>query len=109
MQKNLGAILPSLYERPLQKTGRFSPDDAKVGEILAFTFSTARASYFPKAVTTEQSTYKIEPLALPYPYIESKDRYAVQQGVRMSITENDEARDYGTAVFLNGSRKQRKT
>lgn len=83
------------------KTGRFSSDDAKIGTILAYTGSTAGVAYFPKEVTIEQKTvYPIELLALPYPYYEDGQPYAIQQGAGMSITRSDVAHEYAASMFL---------
>ncbi len=53
------------------KTGRFSSDDAKTGTVLAYTGSTAGATYFPSEVTFSQNHVEsIEPLIMPYPYFQ---------------------------------------
>ncbi len=90
---------PYLYGY-FKKEGRFSSDDAKTGEVIAFISSTSGAGYFPKDVTIEQSTYEIEPLVLPYPYIHEDNQYVVQQGAGMSITKSEETHEYGAALFL---------
>lgn len=83
------------------KTGRFSSDDAKTGSVLAYTGSTAGAAYFPMEVTKDQQLVTaIDPLVLPYPYFESGEPYAIQQGAGMCITKSDEAHEYGAALFL---------
>lgn len=83
------------------KTGRFSSDDAKTGTVLAYTGSTAGAGYFPTEVTrADQTVVKIEPLVLPYPYFESGEKVAIQQGAGMCISKSDAAHEYASALFL---------
>ncbi|WNF38282.1 extracellular solute-binding protein [Bacillaceae bacterium IKA-2] len=83
------------------KTGRFSSDDAKTGTIIAYTGSTAGASYFPKEVTLSQSeVFPIESLTLSYPNFEDGSPTAVQQGAGMSITKSEAAYEYAAAEFL---------
>lgn len=83
------------------KTGRFSSDDAKTGSVISYTGSTAGAAYFPSTVSfSEQEIVEIEPLVLPYPYFESGEKIAIQQGAGMCITQSDSAHEYGSAVFL---------
>lgn len=84
-----------------EKSGRFSSDDARTGNVLAYTGSTAGAAYFPAEVTLEgNSIYKIEPLTLPYPYFEIGNPYAIQQGAGMCITKSDRSHEYASSVFL---------
>jgi multiple sugar transport system substrate-binding protein len=83
------------------KTGRFSSDDAKTGTVLAYTGSTAGASYFPTEVTfSENEIIEIEPLILPYPYFEEGTQYAMQQGAGMCISRSDYIHEYASAEFL---------
>ncbi len=83
-----------------QKNGTFSSDDAKVGTVLAYTGSTAGASYFPTEIAEGDEIVPIESLTLPYPYFEDGKPYAIQQGAGMCITKSDEAHEYGASVFL---------
>jgi hypothetical protein len=83
-----------------EKTGRFSSDDAKTGKIIAYTGSTAGASYFPTEVAEGNNSIPVEVLTLPYPCFEDGDRCAIQQGAGMCITKSDEAHEYGAALFL---------
>jgi multiple sugar transport system substrate-binding protein len=82
------------------KTGRFSSDDAKTGKILAYTGSTAGASYFPVEITEEGKTVPVEVQTFPYPHFKDGEPYAVQQGAGMCIAKSDEAHEYGSALFL---------
>jgi len=84
-----------------EKNGRFSSDDAKIGNVLAYTGSTAGASYFPTEVTTEKNeVYSIEPMTLPYPYFATGKPYAFQQGAGMCVSKSDEAHEFGAGLFL---------
>ncbi len=83
-----------------EKTGRFSSDDAKTGKIIAYTGSTAGASYCPTEVAEGNTSVPVEVLTLPYPYFEGGERYVIQQGAGMCITKSDEAHEYGAALFL---------
>lgn len=83
------------------KTGRFSSDDAKTGTILAYTGSTAGATYFPTEVTfSQEEVVAIDVLALPYPYFEEGNPYVIQQGAGMCITQSDLSHEYAAAEFL---------
>lgn len=83
------------------KTGRFSSDDAKVGNVIAYTGSTAGAVYFPTEITLNKSqVLPIESLVLPYPHFKNGKPYAVQQGAGMVITKSDKAHEYAAAEFL---------
>ena len=83
------------------KTGRFTSDDAKTGTVLAYTGSTAGASYFPSEVTFSQERIEaIEPMVLPYPYFEEGKRLAIQQGAGMCITKSNPKHEYASAEFL---------
>lgn len=84
-----------------EKNGRFSSDDAKTGNVIAYTGSTAGAAYFPMEVTLQQDEiYAIEPMTLPFPYFGSGKPYAIQQGAGMCITKSDEAHQFASALFL---------
>lgn len=83
------------------KTGRFSSDDAKTGTVMAYTGSTAGASYVPTEVTfSETQIEDFGPLVLPYPVFEKGALFAMQQGAGMCITKSDEAHEYAAAEFL---------
>ena len=82
------------------KIGRFSSDDAKTGQIAAYTGSTAGASYFPEEVAEGDESIPVEVITLPYPYYEGSKPYAVQQGAGMCITKSDNAHEYAASVFL---------
>lgn len=83
------------------KSGRFSSDDAKIGEIVAYTGSTAGARYFPTQVTLSQNeVISIDCITLPYPKFEMGDAYAIQQGAGMCISSSDKAHEYASALFL---------
>jgi len=84
-----------------KKLGRFSSDDAKVGNVIAYTGSTAGATYFPTQVTLENGeVFDVESAALPYPYFADGSKIAVQQGAGMCILKSDEAHEYAAAAFL---------
>ncbi len=92
------------------KTGRFSSDDAKTGTVLAYTGSTAGASYFPSEVTFSQANVEaIEPLVLPYPYYEEGDAYTMQQGAGMCMTKSNYTHEYAAAQSYVGLRRLNKT
>ena len=82
------------------KIGRFSSDDAKTGQIAAYTGSTAGASYFPREVADGDESIPVEVITLPYPYYEDGEPYAVQQGAGMCITKSDNIHEYAASVFL---------
>lgn len=83
------------------KTGRFSSDDAKTGTVLAYTGSTAGATYFPSEVTFSQNHVEsIEPLIMPYPYFQEGQAFAIQQGAGMCMIKSNYTHEYAAAEFL---------
>jgi multiple sugar transport system substrate-binding protein len=83
------------------KTGRFSSDDAKTGTVVSYTGSTAGAAYFPLAVVIgEQEPEAVDPIVLPYPQYEGREKLSIQQGAGMCIAHSDEAHEYAAALFL---------
>ena len=81
--------------------GRFSSDDARVGEIIALVGSTAGATYFPDNVTIgDNESYPIEPLVLPVPNFENTKPHAIQQGAGMVILKSDKAHERAAVEFL---------
>ncbi len=83
------------------KIGRFSSDDAKTGDVIAYTGSTAGADYFPQKVETGKDvSYDIAPKVLPYPVINDQERIAIQQGAGMVIAKSDEMHEKASALFL---------
>lgn len=82
------------------KTGRFSSDDAKTGAIVAYTGSTAGASYFPQEIAVNDELIPIEVITLPYPYYKGGKPFVIQQGAGMCITKSDKAHAYAASVFL---------
>lgn len=103
-EENAYKIWESFYVPYLKgyfsKSGRFSSDDAKTGKILAYTGSTAGASYFPTEISEGEEVVQIEVLTLPYPYFKNGEHYAIQQGAGMCIAKSDNAHEYGAALFL---------
>lgn len=79
--------------------GRFRSDDLKIGEIIAFTGSTASAMYFPNEVEKEE-TYPIDYQILPAPIFDGGEAYAIQQGAGMVITRSTPEEEYASALFL---------
>lgn len=82
------------------KSGRFSSDDAKTGNIAAYTGSTAGAAYFPTEIAIADQLVPVELLTLPYPTFENTKPYVIQQGAGMCISQSDDAHEYAAAVFL---------
>lgn len=82
------------------KTNRFSSDDLKTGKVIAYTGSTAGASYFPIEVAQEDKVSPIEGITLSYPVYQGGAPYAIQQGAGMCIAESDKSHEYASAMFL---------
>ncbi len=81
--------------------GRFSTDDAKIGEIIALVGSTTGATYFPDNVTIgDNDSYNIELLVLPLPNFENTGFNAVQQGAGMAVIKSDKAHEQAAVEFL---------
>jgi multiple sugar transport system substrate-binding protein len=106
MSETLKDYIWTYYYKPsikgyYKKSGRFSSDDAKIGNVVSYTGSTAGAAYFPTVVAlSDVESYNIDPLVLPYPYFEGRDKVSIQQGAGMCITQSDEAHEYAGALFL---------
>ena len=83
------------------KEGRFSSDDAKTGEVIAYIGSTAGAAYFPREVSlSKNEVLEIEGMTLPYPVFANGKPYVIQQGAGMSIVQSDYQHEYAAAEFL---------
>lgn len=80
--------------------GRFRSDDVKIGEIIAFTGSTAASMYFPDEVEKGTDNYLIDTIVMPDPLFEGGVNYAVQQGAGMAIMRASPAEEYAAAEFL---------
>lgn len=81
--------------------GRFSTDDAKIGEIIALVGSTTGVTYFPDNVTIgDADSYDIEFLVLPLPNFENQGFSAVQQGAGIVVLKSDKAHERASVEFL---------
>ena len=79
------------------KSGRFSSDDAKTGNIVAYSGSTAGAAYFPTEIAIADQLVPVELITLPYPIFENTKPYVIQQGAGMCISQSDHAHEYAAA------------
>lgn len=81
--------------------GKFSSDDTKTGDILAFVGSTTASNYFPtKVILNDTESYPIEAMVLDAPQFEGGKDVAVQQGAGMVVTKTNESEEYAATVFL---------
>lgn len=81
--------------------GKFSSDDAKIGEIIALVGSTTGATYFPENVTIgDLESYDIELLVLPLPNFSNTGFNAVQQGAGMVVLKSDKSHEQASVIFL---------
>ncbi len=80
--------------------GRFRADDVKLGEIVAYTGSTASALYFPDEVETVNGAQQVDYLVLPDPAFQGAKPCAVQQGAGMVVTKSTPEREYAAVEFL---------
>ena len=81
--------------------GNFRTDDAKTGDILAYTGSTAGASWFPTQIETgKNKSYPIEPMTFPLPVFQDGTPVAVHQGAGMVVTKSDDAHQNASILFL---------
>lgn len=80
--------------------GKFRSDDVKTGDLLAYTGSTASASYFPDQVMEDTESRPISYTVLPAPVMEGGDRVCVQQGADMAVTKSDALHEYAACQFL---------
>jgi multiple sugar transport system substrate-binding protein len=80
--------------------GTFRSDDMKTGDLLAYTGSTASATYFPDEVENDEERYAIDYLILQAPKFQGGENYAVQQGAGMVVSKSDEQHEYAAVEFL---------
>lgn len=80
--------------------GRYRSDDAKVGDIIALTGSTASVAYFPTAVTVDDETHDIESDILTVPVFEDGETVNVQQGAGMVVTKATKEEEFASVEFL---------
>lgn len=81
--------------------GRFSTDDAKIGEIIALVGSTTGEVFFPDKVTIgNNESYPIELLVLPLPNFKNTKASAIQQGAGMVVLDSDKAHEQAAIEFL---------
>jgi len=80
--------------------GRFSSDDAKVGDILMYVGSTSSAAFFPTEVTADGSVYPVVAKVLPAPVFEGGENVMVQQGAGMVVTKSSPEQELASVEFL---------
>lgn len=81
--------------------GRFRSDDIKTGNIICFVGSSSGANFFPTEVTVnDEESYPIEMAVLPCPQFEGGERFAVQQGAGMVVTNLDPQEVLASVEFL---------
>lgn len=80
--------------------GKFRSDDVKTGDLLAYTGSTASASYFPDQVMEDTESRPISYIVLPAPVMEGGEQIYVQQGADMAVTKSDTLHEYAACQFL---------
>lgn len=80
--------------------GKFRSDDVKTGDLLAYTGSTASASYFPDQVMEDTGSRPISYIVLPAPVMEGGEQIYVQQGADMAVTKSDTLHEYAACQFL---------
>lgn len=81
--------------------GKFRSDDVKTGAIIAYTGSTASASYFPDQVVPDEDTViDIAYEVLPAPVMKDGENVCAQQGAGMCVTTSDELHEYAAVEFI---------
>ncbi|MEG0806430.1 MAG: extracellular solute-binding protein [Lachnospiraceae bacterium] len=81
--------------------GRFRSDDMKSGSIIMYTGSNSSASFFPTMIETGKDTStKIKPLVLPYPYFTGQEKVCVQQGAGMVVKKSNPKKEKACVAFL---------
>lgn len=82
-------------------SGRFRSDDIKTGSIIACVGSSSSASFFPsEVITSDENSYPIEMEVYQAPQFEHSQKYAVQQGAGMVVTNTSEEEIYASVEFL---------
>lgn len=85
----------------IHNEGKFSSDDAKTGDILAYAGSTSASSYVPKEVVDDdEHSHAIETIFLNVPHFKDGKQVSIQQGAGMSIAKSNEKEEYASVVFL---------
>ena len=82
-------------------SGRFRSDDIKTGNIIAYVGSTSSATFFPKEVVSEDdSTHEITLKVLPNPRFQDGERFMVQQGAGIAVTQAEPEKVEACVAFL---------
>lgn len=82
------------------KLGKFSSDDVKTGDILAYTGSSSSAMYFPDQAMKDDESRPIDYMILPAPVMEGGTPVCVQQSASMAVTKSDPQHEYAACEFL---------
>ncbi len=84
-----------------QSLGRFSSDDVKTGDIIAYTGSTVSSMYFPSQIENDNGkTKKVSAIVRNAPVAADGNNSLIQQGAGMSIVKSDDTEDYAASIFL---------
>ena len=82
-------------------SGRFRSDDIKTGNIISFVGSSSGASFFPKEVIADDNnSYPIDMEVYQAPQFKGGEKYAVQQGAGMVVTNASDEEIYASVEFL---------
>ena len=80
---------------------KFRSDDMQVGNIIAYVGSSSGASFYPTEVLLDdQNKYKIEVGVYEAPAFQDGEKYAVQQGAGMVVTNKNDEEVYASLEFL---------
>lgn len=82
-------------------SGRFRSDDIKTGNIIAFVGSSSGASFFPtEVIIDDNNSYPIDMEVYQAPQFKGGEKYAVQQGAGMVVTNASDEEIYASVEFL---------
>lgn len=81
--------------------GKFRSDDVKTGDVIAYTGSTASASYFPTQIQeANKKARKTSAIVGAVPIMADGSNVVIQQGAGMAVTKSDELTQYAASIFI---------
>ncbi len=100
LRKSFDMYVTNMSLGYFNKIGKFSSDDIRSGDIIAFAGSSASAPFFPNWIELDGSQVDIEWRALPYPRFEEGENLVISQGAGISVTKSDAKTEEACATFI---------
>lgn len=94
--------MPQMASGAFAAYGRFSSDDLKTGDIVAFLGSSTSASYMQGEVVGEDGLPQpVELSVFPMPVFAGGEKVAIQQGASLALMQSTPEREYACSVFAS--------